>query len=354
MKSKLLIALVFFATFISFAQSQESPVMVSAFFGLDNALPFQANLLCPGALGLDGMPVNFKYPIDASSLSASDFEVVDSLGNLSIPFCAVLAPANENGENRTVLLIGEFGTALTNPPMEVRVVDELFTADTLDGESACSEVMNLNGISTTNVIPLADGPTLFFAQRLEGGLNECSSGVQTIQVAWNGGVVPFINGDTESDLFQYYIGYSESVGGLVSHVPISIVDINDNDNFHQLCFSTNDEIVKISMMANTVEDPNQDPNIFSEIDVSTCTTFTINEENQYEKKYKIYPNPFLDELYIKNLMGGESFIIYDFLGREIMEGKCIETIKMPEIKSGIYYLTIIHKTNQSTYKLIKK
>ena len=49
--------------------------------------------------------------------------------------------------------------------------------------------------------------------------------------------------------------------------PISITDINDNDNFHQLCFSTSDEIVKISMMGNTVKDPNHDPNIYSEIDV---------------------------------------------------------------------------------------
>ena len=37
-----------------------------------------------------------------------------------------------------------------------------------------------------------------------------------------------------------------------------------NDNFHQLCFSTTEEIVKISMMTNTVEDPNHDPNLYSE------------------------------------------------------------------------------------------
>ena len=43
---------------------------------------------------------------------------------------------------------------------------------------------------------------------------------------------------------------------LTPHVPISIADINDNDNFHQLCFSTSDKIVKVSMAANTVEDPN--------------------------------------------------------------------------------------------------
>ena len=73
-----------------------------------------------------------------------------------------LAPANESGENRTVLLLGEFGTAVTNPPVEVRVVGDFFTTDTTFGESACLEVINLNGITTTNVIPLDDGPSLFF------------------------------------------------------------------------------------------------------------------------------------------------------------------------------------------------
>ena len=242
--------------------------LVSAFFGLDNALP---SLLCNqlGSL-LDGMPVNFKFPLDASSLSETDFEVFDSLGNIHVPTCVSLAPANENGENRTVLLLGEFGTAVTNPPVEVRVVGDLFTTDTFSEESACSEIINLNGVTTTNVIPLADGPSLFFAQRIDGNLNECSSGIQTIQVAWNGGVTPYIVGDTESDLFQYYVGYSYCSGDLIPHVPVSIADINDNDNFHQLCFSTSDEIVKISMMAYKVEDPNQDPNLYSEIGVSSC------------------------------------------------------------------------------------
>ena len=264
MRRKISISVITILGFVLNAKSQDT--IVSAFFGLDNALP---SLLC-GRLGslLDGMPVNFKFPLDSSSLSGTDFEVVDSLGNIHIPMCAVLAPANENGENRTVLLLGEFGTAVTNPPVEVRVVGDLFTIDTLSGESAFSEIINLNGITTTNVIPLADGPSLFFAQRIDGNLDECNSGTQTIQVAWDGGITPYISGDTESDLFRYYIGYSESSGVLIPHVPISIADIDDNDNFHQLCFSTSDEIVKISMMANTVKDPNHDPNLYSEIHVS--------------------------------------------------------------------------------------
>jgi len=253
-----------------YASEEIQDTLVSAFFGLDNALP--SLFLCNQQAGLlDGMPVNFKFPLDASSLSETDFEVIDSLGNIHTPICVSMAPADENGENRTVLLLGEFGTAVINPPIEVRVVGDLLTTNTLSGESVCSAIINLNGITTKNVIPLADGPSLFFAQRIDGNLNECNSGTQTIQVAWNGGITPFIGGDTESDLFEYYVGYSYCSGDLIPHVPISIVDINDNDNFHQLCFSTSDEIVKISMMANTVEDPNHDPNLYSEIDVGSCT-----------------------------------------------------------------------------------
>ena len=180
------------AILFSVGNVKSQDTLVSAFFGLDNALP---GLLCnqPGSL-LDGMPVNFQFPLDASSLSETDFEVLDELGNVHAPICALLAPANENGENRTVLLLGEFGTAVSNPPVEVRIAGELFTAETFSGESACSEVINLNGMTTTNVVPLADGPSLFFAQKMEGDLNECDSGTQTIQVAWDGGVTPYISG----------------------------------------------------------------------------------------------------------------------------------------------------------------
>ena len=78
-------------------------------------------------------------------------------------------------------------------------------------------------------------------------------------------------------------------------MPISIADINDNDNFHQLCFSTSNDIVKISMMANTVEDPNQDPNLYSEIDVVSCTTLTSIDDFFEEKKRLINVVDFLED-----------------------------------------------------------
>ena len=102
MRRKILFSAITILSFVTSAKSQDT--LVSAFFGLDNGLP---SLLCgtPGSQ-LDGMPVNFRFPLNASSLSETDFEVLDDLGNINTPTCVFLAPANENGENRTVLLLG--------------------------------------------------------------------------------------------------------------------------------------------------------------------------------------------------------------------------------------------------------
>ena len=51
------------------------------------------------------------------------------------------------------------------------------------------------------------------------------------------------------------------------------------------------------MMANTVEDPNNDPNLYSEIDVSSCTPFTSIEEPFRKRVY--LPNPFSDKIIIE-------------------------------------------------------
>ena len=83
MRGKTLTAAITILALALNAKSQDT--LVSAFFGLDNALP---GLMCnqPGSL-LDGMPVNFKFPLDPSSLGETDFEVVDSLGNTHSWLC---------------------------------------------------------------------------------------------------------------------------------------------------------------------------------------------------------------------------------------------------------------------------
>ena len=85
--------------------------LLSAFYGLDDGLPFFAHLLCLGAAGKDGMPVVLSHTVDAQTVAAEDFRVFTRSGAESTPLCVTLWPADDEGEGRTVLLIGEFGDA---------------------------------------------------------------------------------------------------------------------------------------------------------------------------------------------------------------------------------------------------
>ena len=112
----------------TWSASNDSPnssaSLLSAFFGLDNALPFRANLLCLGASGLDGMPVVLSRTIEPDSLQPEDFQIVTKSEVIHSPHCVTLRPAQDAGELRTVLLIGEFGNVDDDPPALVRVVGD--------------------------------------------------------------------------------------------------------------------------------------------------------------------------------------------------------------------------------------
>ena len=65
----------------------QSPRLLSAFFGLDNSLPFGANRLCLGAWEKDGMPVVLSHTIDPETLQSEDFRVFARSGAESTPLC---------------------------------------------------------------------------------------------------------------------------------------------------------------------------------------------------------------------------------------------------------------------------
>ena len=45
------------------SKNDQNPILLSAFFGLDNALPFRLNRVCLGAWRKDGMPVIMSHTI---------------------------------------------------------------------------------------------------------------------------------------------------------------------------------------------------------------------------------------------------------------------------------------------------
>ena len=107
------------------------------------------------------------------------------------------------------------------------------------------------------------------------------------------------------------------------------------------------------MTGNTVEDPNQDPNLYSEIDVSYCTTLTIIEENLIEKEYEIYPNPTSDYIYINNNIELE-IVVFDFLGKQVMREYITDKFDISCLEKGTYILNLSDGINTSKHKIIKE
>ena len=242
--------------------------LLSAFFGLDNGLPFRANLLCLGASGQDGMPVVLSHTIDPETLQPEDFQIVTRSGAERTPHCVTLRPAQDPGELRTVLLIGEFGDAPDDPPVSVRVVDDLLS----DGPP----LVNFRG-SHTDVITLDAGPFIVLAEgvpesewaRKTRG-TACPVGIQqVVRVTWSGGVrLP--NGDELGDVERglYRVTVKRGDGSSDEIVPAALADLEDGDNNHLLCLDTADSAVSVSFPAGHLVDPTRDLNPDTHIAVS--------------------------------------------------------------------------------------
>jgi len=248
----------------------DTPRLLSAFFGLDNALPFGANRLCMGASGKDGMPIVLSHTIDPESLQAEDFSVVRQSGKQSTPMCVTLRPSLDAGELRTVLLIGEFGNADDDPPVKVEVVDDLIS----DGTGG--EPVSFRG-TDTQVIPLAAGPTLVWAGIVPeevwsqtGRESACpANSQQVVRVTWTGGI-KLPNGDElrDAERMLYRVTVTHPDGSKEVIAPAALADLGDNDNNHLLCLDTTTPATAIAFPAGHLVDPNKDLNPETQIAVS--------------------------------------------------------------------------------------
>jgi hypothetical protein len=243
----------------------QSAELLSAFFGLDNALPWVSRLICKGAPGKDGMPVIFSTEIDYTTMEAGDFRVITRSGATGEMHCVTLLPATDAGELRTVLLVGEFGDAETDPPVLVEIVGHLHSIKgTLDYRGA-----------QVDVTPLVDGPSLVMvevadpdAQDLGLGLRRTrgsacpTEGIeQAVRAVWAGGVTLENGddpGDAERDLYRVTVRAADGTEREIS--PIAFADLGDGDNNHLLCLDTTDTPVSVSFPAGVLTDPNDDLN----------------------------------------------------------------------------------------------
>ena len=179
--------------------------LVSAFYGLDDAIPFFASYRICGEFGRqDGMPVIFSKEVDIKTLEAGDFQVTLADGQKIVPGCVTPAPAEDIGKFRAVLTIGDIGS-IDNQPVSVAVTGNLVSLD---------HQTNFIG-AQVDVTALEDCPTLVLAEVVGkdqweldkasttlpfGGGDGCpASTQQIIRAVWAGGVTK-PGGDEIDDL----------------------------------------------------------------------------------------------------------------------------------------------------------
>jgi hypothetical protein len=228
-------------------------VVLSAFFGLDNALPRLVELICPGGGGRDGMPVTFSRRV-VGSPSPDAFRITTRSGAAHRPACATLAPATGERERHTVLLGGDLGDEPGDPPVRVEIVASLALEGGLDARGLAADVT-----------PLAAGPSVVLALRyapaaLQGTACPSPATRQIVQITWNGGVTA-PDGSPVGDAQRRRIHVEVSRdGGAVEVTPTALADLGDNDNYLHLCLDTDAPPAAVRVEAGAFVDPRGDLN----------------------------------------------------------------------------------------------
>jgi hypothetical protein len=250
--------------------------LISAFYGLDDALPKAADQgIWPDAGGTDGMPIIFSHEIDYETMQPGDFRVTTASGKVGEILAVTLAPADDKGELRTALLAGSYGS-IDDQPVKVEIVGNLLS---IDG------TLNFNGASV-DVTPLEEGPTMVWAEIVPedewdlgkessllpwGGGSGCTEGTkQVVRVTWNGGVTK-PGGDEVDDVErdQYKVNVLLEDGSKIQATPFALGDLGDGDNNHELCLDVAGTPQSVYFPAGYMTDPREDLN--------QETTITIQE-----------------------------------------------------------------------------
>ncbi|MEM7181237.1 MAG: hypothetical protein AAF518_10015 [Spirochaetota bacterium] len=249
--------------------------ILSAFFGLDDALPRPASaVICDGANYKDGMPVIFSHEIDVNSMQAGDFEVTTASGKTGYVHCVTLAPADDKGELRTVLLVGHYGS-IEDQPVSVKIVGNLLSLD---------KSVNFKGESITP-IKLEVGPTIILAEVIPkdkqelgkkatqlpfGGGNGCPIGSkQVINVTWVGGITkPGGKPANDKERELYKVTLVNKDGKSTEVTPFALADLKDGDNNHRLCLNVEGTAKSVFFPAGHLTDPREDLNPDTKIEIS--------------------------------------------------------------------------------------
>jgi len=83
----------------------------------------------------------------------------------------------------------------------------------------------------------------------------------------------------------------------------------------------------------------------------TCPTAGVDDQNQLD--ISIYPNPTSDIVYIDGNYTQLKVVVYDILGKQVMNKFTTNTIDISHLEKGVYMLQLSDGVKLSTIKIIK-
>lgn len=212
--------------------AQPPPTILSAHYAADDA---------PSLGGLDGIAVVFSEDIDAAGLRPGVFLVLLADGGRTLAKEAVLAPASEADENRTVWLLGDFGDPRRRPPTDVVVIAPLHT------ESGSS----LEGVLAP-VLGFDEGGRISYAQAQQ---QPCASGGLRVRTFWTDALRDVAQEDLQAISMELVSGRTVSPSGFEDHAEAgAFIGESRDDNVLDLCVSSGERVIGVRVQAGAFTD----------------------------------------------------------------------------------------------------
>jgi len=188
----------------------------------------------------DAIVLVFDRDVDAVSLTPTAFLVVEADGTRVMAEEAVLAPASEDDENRSVTLWGDFGDPEKNPPTDVIVIGPVYAED---GTPLVGSVAKLE--------PWKSGARVVAAETVAPGPARCPGALQVVRTYWS----DEIRGVEPADLARVEL----ALGSGPARAPVGFDDyLGDgdaaDDNVLDLCIDVDAPLVELRIAAATFVD----------------------------------------------------------------------------------------------------
>ena len=162
-------------------------------------------ILQDGAIGLDGLPIVFSWPVLSNTIDVTDFRFILNTGDTIVPYMAGPWPNFENNERNCVVVYGEFSNrrpstdALARFPVKCEIVDDGTPLMLAGHNNQVVSAVGLTWETTTNPYDPNNGPRLVGAK-----LNHVGS--QSLGEATNNNLLSNFVGFFPNDEFALYGG----------------------------------------------------------------------------------------------------------------------------------------------------